>query len=210
VAGDLGRHGGEAGGVIGAQEWESASHAFRVARHLPLAEQNIPSRSPQSPAYMKTPHIITSVLIAVALPLGAPAQALSPDELVIEAVVDGPAFFHLRAEGVYWENGDNAKPGKWSGLDEPTYINGVAWMPKWNRSKDYKGRDKTQLHRISFGTIDVEFELLAVTKNRGESGIDHRTRVATKREGNDFVVTIPDPEPEARWYKFVLRKKAKK
>lgn len=132
-----------------------------------------------------------------------------PKELIIEALIDGPSSFHLRAEGVYWENGNNAKPGKWSGNDQPTYINDAPWKPRWNKSKEERGKDKTELNRIPFGTIDVEFELLAVTKIRGETGIEKRTPIATKREGNEFIVTIPDPEMEARWYKFVLRKKAR-
>ncbi len=144
------------------------------------------------------------------LPTLAFAQGFVPNELVVEGLVDGPSSFHLRPEGVYWVNGANAKPGKHEGHDEPTYINGVAWMPHWSHSKQERGADKSEIYRIDFGTTDVDYELLAVTQERGATGIEHRTEVATKHEGNEFVVTIPDPESGHRWYKFVLRKKVKK
>ena len=134
---------------------------------------------------------------------------LLPTELVIEALVDGPSMFHVRADGVFWENGDNGKPGKHAGHDEPTYINGAAWTPRWGKSRELRGRDKTEMNRINLGSIDLEFELIAVTQHRGETGIEQRSEIATKVDRNDFVITIPDPEPGSRWYKFVVRKKKK-
>jgi hypothetical protein len=136
-------------------------------------------------------------------------DVFAPKELIIEAFIDGPSSFHLRREGFYWRNGNASKPGKWGGRDEPTFINGKAWKPRWRKSKKGGGPDSTEMERMAFGTIDVEFELLAVTKEKGDSGMETRTPVGTKRDGNEFVVTIPDPEPEARWYTFVLRKRDK-
>jgi hypothetical protein len=148
--------------------------------------------------------------VAVLLAPGSFATAdLLPDELVVEAIIDGPAVFHLREDGFYWENGKNAKPGKWNGRDEPTYVNGTPWVPHWAKSREERGKDKCELFRTSLGTVDVEFKLIAVTKRRGETGIEPRSEIATKREGNEFVITIPDTEPEARWYKFSLSRPKK-
>ena len=153
---------------------------------------------------------VSLFVCSVALHLAAArAEIFSPDELVVEALVDGGSSFHLRSEGFYWVNGSASKPGRWGGRNEPTYINGAAWTPRWAKNSQNSGPDKTEINRIAFGTVDVDYELLAVTKERGGTGIDKRTSVGTKREGSEFVVTIPDPEAEARWYKFVLRKRKK-
>jgi hypothetical protein len=157
---------------------------------------------------MKPSALIATLLVTPLLALGG-NPPFQPNELTIEGMVDGPSTFHLRAEGIYWVNGANAKPGKHEGRNEPTYVNGQPWQPRWRKSKEERGPDRTELYRIDFGTVDVDFKLLAVTRHRGESGIDRRTEVATKREGNEFIVTIPDPEISHRWYKFTLRKKAK-
>ncbi len=150
-----------------------------------------------------------TTIAALLFPTFVLAQGFAPTELVVEAIVDGPGYFHVRPEGVYWESGHAAKPGKWNGRNEPTYVNGTAWMPRWGKSREDRGKDRTELYRVGLGSVDLEFELLAVTKKQGESGIEKRTEVASKVEGNEFIVTIPDPEPEARWYKFVIRKRAK-
>ena len=158
---------------------------------------------------------LTRLLLAVSVILFSAHAAhadLVPDELIIEAFVDGGSVFHLRADGVFWEqiNPTSAKPGKWRNRDEPTTINGVAWMPHWNKSKQERGKDKTELSRdFTLGTIDVEFQLLAVTKERGGTGIEQRDEVTTKRDTNDFQVTINDGQADGRWYKFVLRKRKK-
>jgi hypothetical protein len=149
------------------------------------------------------------ILVLTLWPAFVFAQGFSPSELIVEALIDGPSTFHLRAEGVYWVNGANGKPGKHQGHDDPTFINDRAWRPRWSHSKEDRGPDRCEIYRIPFGTIDVDFQLLAITELRGESGIQHRTEVAAKREGNEFIVTIPDPEPGHRWYKFVLRKRPK-
>ncbi len=142
--------------------------------------------------------------------LGASAVAALPsEEVVIEAWVDGPSALHVRQGSIYWVNGANAKPGKGSLLNEPTYVNGVAWMPHWKNPKADRGADRSQGFQIPLDTTDLEYELLAVTTERGGTGIEKRTPVTAAKEGGEFVIVIPDPESGARWYKFVLRKPKK-
>ena len=72
-----------------------------------------------------------------------------------------------------------------------------ALFQNFERRSAYEDRHRVGTIRFHLGpTVDVDFELLAVTKNRGETGIEKRTQIATKREGNEFIVTIPDPESD--------------
>jgi len=67
--------------------------------------------------------------------------------------------------------------------------------------------DKTASYSIAMKTIELEFELLAVTAERGGVGIEKRSPVTAGPEERHFVVRIPDPEGGGRWYKFAIRKK---
>jgi hypothetical protein len=69
--------------------------------------------------------------------------------LTVESLVDGPSTLVVRRDGLFWENGDNAKPGL---LREPTYVNDVAWMPKWNVPGQERGFDRTELHPLKLET----------------------------------------------------------
>lgn len=139
-------------------------------------------------------------------PLSLFAQGFAPKELVIEALIDGSTTLHVTRDGIYWRTHGVSKPGRWSGHNEPTYVNGAAWMPKWGKPSQDRGHDRSEPYRVGLGTTDVEFEVLAIGSNRGGTAKEHRV-VATKQQGNEFVVTITDPEPDARWYRFVVRKR---
>jgi len=156
---------------------------------------------------MNVQHFVLTAALAFAIPVSS--RAADVNEIIIEAHVDGGSALHVRPSSIYWENGDAAKPGRMNLLDEPTYVNGAAWTPRWKNQKEDRGKDKSAPYQISIGTADLEFELLSVTEQRGEAGILKRTPVVAKREGGEFVVTIPDSETGGCWYKFVLRKKKK-
>src|SRR5436190_213485 len=81
------------------------------------------------------------------------AHAADVDEIIVEALIDGDSEFHVRPDSVWWESGRVAKPGKWSGQDEPTYINGTAWRPRW-RDQGSKSGDKSAPHPIGLKTTD--------------------------------------------------------
>jgi len=134
------------------------------------------------------------------------AQA-NPDELVIEAQVDGPSALHIKPNSMYWENGVNAKPGRANLLNESTYVNGIAWLPKWKKQKESRGEDKTLPYNVGLGSTNLALELLSVTMEKGQVGVDKRSAIVEKQEHGEYIITIPDAESGERWYKFVVRKK---
>lgn len=157
---------------------------------------------------VKTQIVAAIIITAVGLGLAKPAPAQttqSPYELTVEAFVDGPSSLHFTRTGFYWRNSRNAKPGRLGGKDEPTYINSRQWMPKWRKPRDDRGDDKSEPYAWNIPTVDLQVELVSVTDERGKTGIEKREPLEMKREGNEFVVQIPDPEPGARWYKLVIR-----
>lgn len=134
------------------------------------------------------------------------AQGFGPSELIIEAFVDGPSTLHVTPDGVYWTNGNNAKPGRWHRQDEPTYVNGVAWKRVWGKPGEERGPDKSELYPVKLGTVALNFRLIAISQERGQPGKERRTPPIAKRAGDEFTVIIADPESQPRWYKFSLRK----
>jgi hypothetical protein len=129
-------------------------------------------------------------------------------EFVIEALVDGGTMLHVKPDSIFWEVEGASKPGMWDKHNEPTYINGKPWTPRW-RPKTRNGPDTSFSTPVPFGTTDLEYELLAVTDRRGDSGIQNRTPTEAKVEGREFIVRIPDRDSGGKWYKFVIRTKAK-
>jgi len=154
----------------------------------------------------KSATIVLSALISFAS-IHSHATGAVPDELIIDAFVDGPSTLHLTPDGLYWTNGTHEKPGKWHGANEATYVNGVAWNPVWGRPQSNSGPDKSQLYPLKLNSVDVNFHLVAVTQERGEPGKEKRTPPIAKRDGVEFIVIIPDPESGPRWYRFSLKKR---
>ena len=84
--------------------------------------------------------IIGTALVSHAQPSPPPPRY----ELTIEAFVDGPSSLRFTRSGFYWSNGRNAKPGRHDALNEPTYVNGKAWMPRWSKGHTDRGEDTTE------------------------------------------------------------------
>jgi hypothetical protein len=152
---------------------------------------------------MKLALLFAVVLVSLDLSMAGVADS---SELVIEAYIDGPSTLHLTESGVYWTNGNSFKPGKWNHANEPTYINGVAWMPVWGNNKE-TGQDKSEPYVLKWGSVDVNYRLIAVAEVRGENNLDRHLPITAKRDGVEFTVLIPDPEPGPRWYTFSLSKR---
>lgn len=150
--------------------------------------------------------VIAPIVLLAATAL---ASDLGPKEITIEALIDGGSILHITSDRIYWENGDYSKPGRWGNRNEPTIINGIEWAPKWSRNKENTGRDKSDPYRMAIGNGDFEVQLLAVTKERGGTGIEKRTDIAVKKTAVGVDITIPDPESEGRWYKVLIKKRVK-
>jgi len=152
---------------------------------------------------MKTTIKLIAVISVIAITAFAKSD---PNEIIIEAQVDGPSALHIKPNSIYWENGVNAKPGRTNLLNEPTYVNGIAWTPKWKKTKEDRGNDTTTPYRAGLGTTDLKFEVLSVTLERGQSGIEERSAVVGRREAGEYVIAIPDTQSGERWYKLVIKK----
>ncbi|HEX5176339.1 MAG TPA: hypothetical protein VFV83_04875 [Chthoniobacteraceae bacterium] len=148
-----------------------------------------------------------SILITLLLSMPSIAAAQQPSryEIVIEAFVDGPSTLRFTRSGFYWQNGPNAKPGRLGGRNEPTYVNGKEWMPKWRKPGSDRGRDSSEPFAWSIGQTDLQFHVESIGTERGEIGIEKRKEIEGKRQKGEFWITIPDPEPGARWYKLLIR-----
>ena len=143
-------------------------------------------------------------------PAVTPAPPVSPaakvDELVIQAFIDGDSTLHVQKDKIWWKSGRAARPGRWSSPEQPTYVNGEAWMPTWPDAKRNGGGESSALP-VSLSTLELDFQVLAISSDRGADEIEKRTPPKTSLQGNRLDISIPDPENGAKWYKFVLRKR---
>ena len=142
--------------------------------------------------------------ILVAASCTVRAQQPSRYEITLEAFVDGPSTLRFTRTGFWWQNGPNAKPGRLGGKNEPTYVNGKPWIPKWRNGSD-RGGDRSDSYSWSISSTDLEYSVQSISVQRGEFEIEERKPIEGKRQGGEFWITIPDPEPGARWYKLVIR-----
>src|SRR5437868_14127190 len=89
---------------------------------------------------MNVRRLLPAVLLLFSI---AGSIAVAGDDVIIEALVDGPSALHIRQGAIYWVNGGNAKPGRADLRNEPTYVNGAAWNPRWKNMKNDRGADKS-------------------------------------------------------------------
>jgi hypothetical protein len=54
--------------------------------------------------------------------------------ITIKAFIDGRDILKIQGNKVWWEHGVGTFPGDPKGGNEPTFINGIAWIPQWNGS----------------------------------------------------------------------------
>ena len=127
------------------------------------------------------------------------------NELHVEALIDGNTELHVTRRGIYWKTFGVAKPGRHEGRNEPTWVNGKQWFPKWGEPEKDRGNDESDMFPLPFGPLDsFRFELLAVGSTRGATGIEKRDRVTWKRSNGELVIAIPDRQLGPRWYRFRL------
>jgi len=118
-------------------------------------------------------------------------------EIVVEAYVNMDGHLHVTPTGIYWFI-NHDKPGNHAGHDDPTYIDGDAWKPKWK-----SGSHVSDTFSMKIGSIaDLKIELVACGDERGGDTIDKRTPIRTEVVDGEFVVNIPDGEGGAKWYRI--------
>jgi len=127
-----------------------------------------------------------------------------PSEVVVEVLIDGLSELTVTKDGLLWISRGASKPGRHHGRDEPTYVNGEKWDPRWEEPRKNSGGDESAAYRLATVPELLKFELLAVTIARGESGVEQRSPIQTAYQDGRFIVSIPDSENDSRWYRFRL------
>ena len=135
---------------------------------------------------------------------GKPCDGNNLKEITIEALMDGQDELWIKPDGIFWKNLSVAKVGRHNQRNEPTWLNGLPWMPRWAKPNEDRGPDRTELLPILIGSTDLQFELLAVGKNRTAKSIERRSPAAIRREGNALALLFPDAQYGPRWYRFRL------
>jgi len=136
----------------------------------------------------------------------ADKSAIPANALIIEALIDGPSELRVKKDGVYWINGENAKPGRHARANEATYINNKPWLPVWKKHTTERGADKSNAHVISpsLDPSKLDLKLIAVTLQRGGAGIDNRDPIKLNMVDQELSILIPDGQSGAHWYKLAL------
>jgi hypothetical protein len=124
-------------------------------------------------------------------------------EFVVEAMVDTVCTLHVTPKGIYWTNQEFNKPGMHDGADEPTYVDGVAWKPRWSKPGS-RGTDTSEPYPIRIGAAAADFkaEVIGCAPLRGSDKLEQRDPIRTESTDGEFLVTIPDTQSGARWYRL--------
>jgi hypothetical protein len=128
----------------------------------------------------------------------------------IDALVDGNSELHITPEGIYWKSLGVSKPGRHSGNNLPTYVNGTPWMPQWHHPEEEAGYDQTKLLKLTIGKLNFNCEVVAVGGSKlvkspdGIQGIEKRDPVTISTRGDEQVVSIPDHQSGSKWYRLRL------
>jgi hypothetical protein len=87
--------------------------------------------------------------------------------------------------------------------NQPTYVDGKPWHPRWAHPDKRRGPDESEPLELHIGPVsDCRVTVLSVTNERDQSGIDKRDPVEVRRDGDGFVISIPDQQLDSRWYRF--------
>lgn len=129
----------------------------------------------------------------------------APKELIVEALIDGSTELRVTDEGIYWAIlGGVAKPGRHEGQDEPTYVNGSSWRPRYEENRQDRGTDSSAVYRVPLFPEMMKFELLMVGTARDSNGVERRSPISERRTDKEYTLVIPDNEGGSRWYKIRL------
>ena len=131
----------------------------------------------------------------------------APVSIIIEAYIDGDSnLVIIPDQGLQWnEAGTTAfRPGLHDNQNAPTYINDQKWSPAWSDGAQ-AGPGNSDIFPADIpatGTWAVE--VVSISDSRGASGIMDRDPVTIRKFGLNTVVSIPDSQGGACWYKLKL------
>lgn len=123
----------------------------------------------------------------------------------IKARIDGRSQLIIKNNTVQWYHIDNAAPGRHGGLDEPTYINDIAWMP-WTVPGELRcgGCYSSVFEDLSppFPQRDVTVELYVIKSRYMTTIVQYPTAA------NDYTLIIEfndNPPGGDDWYEVEVR-----
>ncbi len=70
-------------------------------------------------------HILTILTLSLF------ASTASAGIINITAFIDGTSELVIEDDTMFWHHSAWAAPGRWSGNDYPTTVNGIEWLPEW-------------------------------------------------------------------------------
>jgi hypothetical protein len=94
------------------------------------------------------------------------------DTLQVKAEIDGHTQLIVQGECLHWFHLEYAAPGRETGEDKPTYVNGVAWYPFWPDEPNRRN-DSCECNSSGYGPVPglrpivqtVSMEILAYRDN---------------------------------------------
>jgi ankyrin repeat protein len=129
-------------------------------------------------------------------------------ELVVEAYIPSAARFVVDSNGIHWESRNDWKPGTNFGkkLNEPTYVNGYTWYPRWSTGIYEKAIDESEPCPVRVPLSDtIRFELSGVGESRDSYVKKVCPHVKTFRYQNEkFVISLTGTEIHYKWCRFRL------
>jgi len=128
-------------------------------------------------------------------------------EVSIRAHIDGLSEIHIQNNQLWWRHLDHNAPGKHSGADEATFVNGYSWPPSWPFGDQTSGcpcdSDKLDLSLAGLQLND-DLELLDL---RLISARDSASIVQAPSIDNEFhtIIELNDnPSGGAEWYEVIV------
>ena len=141
---------------------------------------------------------IAIVSACVLLAAGALAFALrsatpTRNMITIRAFIDDKDVLKIQGNKVWWEHELGAFPGDPKGVNQPTFINGIAWQPQWDGTNSIPFESLAPAFRPKHAE-QVTFNKLS---GRGDAVISESP---TPANTNTISVYFNDEEGGADWY----------
>jgi hypothetical protein len=172
-----------------------------LARFLSLHDAQDLDRTRGTVALAKVREVEATAKDQMARP---PRAAAAVEVILVEAEVDGRTELWLTPTGLFWRCMGVAKVGQHGQTMLPTYVNGAVWMPEWGKPQEARGHDACKPYPLPIGRTDFTLQALAIGKTRDVTGIENRDPVRVRTEGQALVISIPDEQSGARWYRLRL------
>jgi hypothetical protein len=129
--------------------------------------------------------------------------------LNVQTLIDGRSRLNIQGSNVWWYHLEAAAPGRHSGANDPTVLNGHNWYPTWPDVPDPENRDcgcySSTYHNLSpaLASADIPIEVTVISPGPGERPDGTLVSVIEQPSAsNDYtaVVEFDDPSGGSWWY----------